>query len=472
MGDTITTALPVRANTVDSQDGQHHTPVKFGTALRDQFLFDPTYRNLNQGSFGTIPAFVQTKQRSYQAMAEAKPDPFILYTYFPLLDESRAAVAKLLSAPVETVVFVSNASIGVNTVLRNLVWSNDRADEILYFSTIYGGCGRTVDYIVESTYGYVSSRCIELQYPCSNASIIVSFHSAVQQSRKEGKRPRLCIFDVVSSQPGVRFPFAEMADACREEGIMSLVDGAQGIGMVDIDLSKLDPDFFVSNCHKWLHVPRGCAVFYVPERNQGLMRSTLPTSHGFVGTPASGEKGRAVPLGKHMRDMSPFVLNFGFLGTLDNSPYLCVRDAITWREEVLGGEERIRQYQIDLARKGGKRVAEILGTSVLENEEGTLTECAMVNVALPLGVEGFEETGEEGAKVLVVGDADEAFALTHWMKERYMEDYNTYLFTFVYRGRIWVRLSAQVFLDEEDFEWTGQMLKTLCEKVVKGEHKA
>jgi selenocysteine lyase/cysteine desulfurase len=55
-----------------------------------------------------------------------------------LLDVSRAAVAKLLNAPVETVVYVPNATNGVNTVLRNLVWNPDGKDEILYFNTIYG----------------------------------------------------------------------------------------------------------------------------------------------------------------------------------------------------------------------------------------------------------------------------------------------------------------------------------------------
>jgi selenocysteine lyase/cysteine desulfurase len=48
-----------------------------------------------------------------------------------LLDESRAAVAKILNAPVEGVVFVPNATTGVNTVLRNIVWN--KGDEILYF---------------------------------------------------------------------------------------------------------------------------------------------------------------------------------------------------------------------------------------------------------------------------------------------------------------------------------------------------
>ena len=70
-------------------------------------------------------------QREYQDQCESTPDPFIRYTYPKLLDESRAAVAKVINAPVDGVVFVPNATTGVNTVLRNIVWNE--GDEILYF---------------------------------------------------------------------------------------------------------------------------------------------------------------------------------------------------------------------------------------------------------------------------------------------------------------------------------------------------
>ena len=70
-------------------------------------------------------------QREYQDLCESTPDPFIRYTYPKLLDESRAAVAKVINAPVDGVVFVPNATTGVNTVLRNIVWNE--GDEILYF---------------------------------------------------------------------------------------------------------------------------------------------------------------------------------------------------------------------------------------------------------------------------------------------------------------------------------------------------
>ncbi|KAK3688805.1 pyridoxal phosphate-dependent transferase [Podospora appendiculata] len=445
--------LPVREMAPDGK-------AQFGKALYKEFLFGPTWRNLNHGSFGAIPRAIQAKLRGYQDQVEATPDSFIFYTYPNLLDESRAAVAQLLHVPTETVVFVNNATAGVNTVLHNLVWHADGRDEILYFDTIYGGCGKTIDYILEARSPRVSSRCIPLSYPCADATVLAAFESAVAASLASGKRPRLAFYDVVTSLPGVRFPFEAITAACKAHGILSLIDGAQGIGLVALDLGTLDPDFFVSNCHKWLHAPRGCAVFHVPVRNQHLIRTTLPTSHGFV--PTDDGKARFNPLPPSAK--SAFVNNFEFVGTTDNSPYLCVKDSIKWRDEVLGGEEAILAYQNALAREGGKRVAEILGTGVMDNEERTMTECAMVNVALPVAV---GDSGDEGPWPVVA--LEESGAATAWMLQTLIKDYETFIRVFVYRGRWWARLSAQVYLDEEDFEWAGQTLKELCARVVKGE---
>ncbi|KAK5653236.1 hypothetical protein OQA88_9135 [Cercophora sp. LCS_1] len=465
---TTTHDLPVRSKSTPEE-----TPVKsFGKdVLKTHFLFDPTYRNLNHGSFGTIPRAIQTKMRAYQDLAEARPDPFLRYDYGHLLDESRAAVAKLLNVSTETVVFVSNATVGVNTVLRNLVWNPDGKDEILYFDTIYGGCGKTIDYVVEASRGLVSSRAIKPVYPCEDDNIVQLFRAGVAASKAAGKRPRVCLFDVVSSLPGIRFPFELVAAACKEEGVLSLVDGAQGIGMVKLDLAAADPDFFVSNCHKWLHVPRGCAVFYVPLRNQALIRSTVPTSHGFVPL-ENGEKPRFNPLPPSAK--SAFVNAFEFVGTLDNAPYLCVKDSIEWREKVLGGEDRILAYQEGLARQGGARVAEILGTKIFENQGKTLARCAMVCVALPLAVEPGqwdEKPRDEDLEGLHVIPAAEVGKARQWILDTLIRDYKTFVALFDYRGRLWVRISAQVYLEMEDFEWAGKTLKEVCERVQKGDYK-
>jgi hypothetical protein len=76
---------------------------------------------------------IQKKQRELLDLCESAPDPFIRFTYFKEVQKSRAAIAKLLNCPADSVAFVPNATTGVNTVLRNLVWDSNGKDEILHF---------------------------------------------------------------------------------------------------------------------------------------------------------------------------------------------------------------------------------------------------------------------------------------------------------------------------------------------------
>ncbi len=201
----------------------------------------------SSGSFGTYPRAVRDVFRHYQDRSEARPDPYIRYDYPEILDKSRAAMAKFLNAPEDTVVFVPNATTGTNTVLRNLVF--EPGDKIIYFATVYGACERTVEYITETT--PAEAIRIEYTYPVSDEWMVTEFRNVVMKEQGLGNNVRIAIFDTVVSMPGVRMPFESLTAACKELGVLSCVDAAHGIGHVHIDLGKIDCDFFVSNCHKY-----------------------------------------------------------------------------------------------------------------------------------------------------------------------------------------------------------------------------
>ena len=381
-----------------------------------------------------------------------------------MIDNSREVVANLLKIPTNTIVLEQNATTAVNTILKNITWNDDCRDEIIYFNTIYGACGKTIDYLVDSLAGRVAAREVVIKYPCEDDEIVAAFKSAVDQSKSAGKRPKICMYDTVSSLPGVRFPFEDLTRECKEAGIFSLVDGSQGIGMIDLNLSELDPDFFLTNCHKWLHVPRGCAALYVPLRNQWIITTTTPTSHGYV---AKTNK-RFNPLPES--DKSNFVLNFEFTGTVDRSPYLCIPAAINWRRDVLGGEDRIMRYTQKLAKEGGKRAAQILGTEVLDNPSGSMSNCSMTNVALPIRLVAPPETnGPDQGNII---PSEDGVVAREWMNRKLISDYRTFVALFKYNDRIWARISAQVYLDIGDFEWAGRVLLELSGRVTRGEYKS
>jgi len=201
------------------------------------------------GSFGTYPVPVRDELHRIQALAEAAPDRFLRYTYPALLDAARAALAGLLAVPVGEVVMVQNATSGVNVVLRNLVYRP--GDVIIYFDTIYGSCEKTLESIRETTPDLTLCK-VDYELPCSFDVIVDGFRDVVRQVQSEGLTPKVAVFETIVAVPGVRFPFERLTAECTSAGILSCIDGAHGVGQIPLDLGQLQPDFLVSNCHKFV----------------------------------------------------------------------------------------------------------------------------------------------------------------------------------------------------------------------------
>lgn len=120
------------------------------------------------------------------------------------------------------------------------------------------------------------------------------------------------------------------------------------------------------------------------------------------------------------------------------------------------------RYCWDLAARGGKLVAEILGTEVMDNQEGTLTkECAMVTVRLPLKI----RQASDGAGRI---PPEQAPRVQAWLCETLVTRHGTFIAVVFYRNQWWARFSAQIYLELQDFEWGARVLKELCEEVANG----
>lgn len=422
------------------------TPIECGQEAAKHFAFDEGYINLNHGSspfpnnrgscsstdtgsYGTHPLEVRSVHRKYQDRAEARPDTFVRYELRThLLDEARQTIAHYVHASLETCVLVPNASTGIDTVLRNLTF--EPQDAVICFSTIYTAFMNTLDYLAERN--DFSIYKIEHDLSLSVDEICNEFERMLEKISKDGKKAKLAIFDTIISLPAVRMPFERLTEICRSHGVLSCIDGAHGVGQLHLNLSQLDPDFFVSNCHKWLFAPRACAVLYVPIRNQHLIRSTLPTGFNFVNKEKAARSNN-------------FVGNFAAVATSDDTPYLCISATLEWRKRITfgnkTGEEAIISYNKELARKGGQLVADILGTEVLDNRELTLGDCAMTNVRLPV-------SSEKCSKIV-------ADCLNRTINLRYNVAVNVYY----YAQALWVQLSAQIYLELQHFEAAGRVLR-------------
>lgn len=504
----------------------------FGHGMRAQFLFDSKWHNLNHGSFGTYPIPVRNAKRGYTKLTEACPDKFLRYQYIDLLDKSRERLAQLVHAPIDECVIVQNATSGINTVLRNLQYKEK--DVIIYFDTIYGAIEKTLVSVCETNpqltirkVGHGQSYAYTL--PMSHPEIASAFSQTISRLLYEGYNVKAAIFDTVVSIPGVRFPFERLVRMCKEYNILSIVDGAHSIGMIPLDLTNLDADFFTSNCHKWLYTPRGCALLHVPKRNQDLIRTTYPTSHGFVPADADAHSIRQVlPPSTNSR----FVNLFQFVASADNTPFYCIPAALNFRQNLCGGEEAIYEYIRENAQRGADMLAMLLGTEVMDDLDtgfglkamgsyegstgqeqvsrrwaGGLRDCAMANVVLPITILGADRNGSVRlgpggagsggglspghgrrtslglgpnspltAAPMSLGNIeaitikkDEVMTVVNWLQETLVSEFNTFVAIYEYHGQIYVRLSGQIYLELKDWEWLGGVLKGLCERVGTGE---
>ncbi|KAJ5434925.1 Aminotransferase class V/Cysteine desulfurase [Penicillium cf. griseofulvum] len=427
----------------------------FGKPMLKHWMFDPAYKNLNHGSFGAHPIPVKEAQRAFLDIADRRPDPYIRRYHAEYLEEARGAVAKFLTPS--------------GTILYNLAFQPDEV--LIYFEAVYGAVEKGVVSLQEHT--PFQFRKVSFQFPITENELERRFREVIRQTREEGLKVRASVFDAIVSNPGVRFPFELITAICREEGILSVIDAAHGVGNIHLDMAKLQPDFLVSNCHN-------CAVLYTPQRNQHLIRSTVPTSWGFIPGPESPKTLASVfndpnaPVTK-----TAFEQLFEFVATSDDSAYICVPAALKFRAEVCGGEDAIIAYIHRVANEGADAVAAALGTDVMQEpdlkpgQESRMRQCALTTVRLPIAVApAGKEPGSFDHTPLVVLSEEEAPGAFSWIQTQLLDNHNTFLPVFRHGPWLWTRLSGQTYLETSDFESIGVVLRDLCERVAKKEFKA
>ncbi|KAJ7919311.1 PLP-dependent transferase [Mycena leptocephala] len=407
------------------------TPPPFGHAMLEYFAFDPGYTNLNHGSYGSAPLPVLEACKVMDAEAESNPDRWMRFSYLPRLTNVRQRIAATIGAKTEECVMVPNASHGMSTVLRNIEWQKD--DIIVAFNTTYYSVARTARYISDTPPHPVVSE-LTLVFPTTPAKVVSQFRDHLRRlPRKTGQRV-VAIIDSIISNPGILLPWKEMVQVCKEEGVMSVIDAAHSIGQeLNLDLNKADPDFWISNCHKWLYAKRSCAVLYVPLRNQHLIKSSFPISAAYL-SPSS-------------RSGPNFVEQFEWTATIDFVPFLSVAAALDFRQWV-GGEEKINTYCRQIAVQGGKRLAEILGTTAMVLDPTSEMTLNMVNVHLPLPPIPQAAVMEKMKKKLIIDR--NIFAAIFFLKETGW----------------WTRCSAQIWTEVGDFEKLGSVLIEVCSEIV------
>lgn len=106
---------------------------------------------------------------------------------------------------------------------------------------------------------------------------------------------------------------------------------------------------------------------------------------------------------------------------------------------------------------------------MLENKSGKMDETCFANVALPLNFTRSEQEDRGNERRERTFSIEEADKIGAWINKTAVEEYDTYLQIAFHSSYLWVRLSAQVYLELSDFEWVGLKLASLCSRLRSGE---
>ncbi len=235
---------------------------------------------------------------------------------FAVRDRARAALAGVVSAPVEQVALTSSTTQGVGLVVAGVDWAP--GDEVVTTTEEHQGLLSPLD-VVARRYG-----------------VVVRAVPAGELEGAIGAGTRMVAVSHVLWTTGRVLDLAPLASACSAHDALLLVDGAQSGGAISVDAPSSGADFYAFSGQKWLLGPQGSGGLWVaPDRITGMwsaLSGYLNLEQGQVGS---------------------FKSTAGRLdgGTLDTVTLAGAAAAIEWVDGLPGG----RQGWIEQTRQNSER---------------------------------------------------------------------------------------------------------------------
>ena len=302
---------------------------------------------LNHGSFGKVPLEIIKYRNELADELESLSTIFFTRKSFDLIENSRTVLADFIGVPAKDLVFVKNATTGVNTVINSIPF--ERGDEIVTTGLIYSSCRNLLELMEEKKGIKVRTARIEL-FPKDSEEIYEKIVSEITE------KTRIIFIDHISSESALIMPVEKIAEYAKEKGIDVLVDGAHAPGMIPLEIEKLGVTYYTGNCHKWICAPKGSAFLYVRPEKQDELTPRIISNHFRKGTTANER----------------FHNSFDWQGTMDYISYACVGKAIELIEISFdGGWPEVMKRNHELVIKGRNIISEKLGLSEWTPDELT-----------------------------------------------------------------------------------------------------
>lgn len=248
-------------------------------AARKRFLFPTSVTYCNTGTLGAIPRDVMdVVVKGLQQLEHELPDwPYFQADGEPLtgyqqLKEFRAEAGAFINASAEEIAFTQNATMGMSFIANGIDLA--AGDEVVSTNQEHsGGIGGWK--LRAKRHGVIVKELPLLDaLDKGPEKVVAMFAEAITP------RTKVVVFSHITSGRGIVMPAKELCALARRHGALSVVDGAQAVGQIRVDVKDLGCDAYVASPHKWLLAPKGTGILYIKRDVQPRIWNTL-ASGGF-----------------------------------------------------------------------------------------------------------------------------------------------------------------------------------------------
>jgi selenocysteine lyase/cysteine desulfurase len=255
--------------------------------VRKQFPLKEGQTYFNNGTMGPTPGYVLDKMINHMMYYNTEAatidykdgsGPELLSGYFPYV-ELREKLGKIINCDYKEISITQNATIGMNLVGNGL--NLKAVDELINTNQEHGG-GFGVWQLMAKRHGCIYKQAIMPEPANDPQEIVDAIFKQVTSKTKVIAVPHII------SGFGTVMPVKQICAEAKRRGIFTVLDGAQCVGHVKVDVKAIGCDAYYSSLHKWLLAPPGSGLLYINKDVVGNIWSTLASynwdnqyDHGF-----------------------------------------------------------------------------------------------------------------------------------------------------------------------------------------------
>ena len=227
-----------------------------GLAGPDDFAFAPGLIYLQTGSLGPTPRPVRERTMAFWSELDTDPAGLGYGDHEHAMDGVRAKAAAFLGCKTEELVLTRCTTEGMNWVATGMTWSP--GDRVLTTDQEHPGGRVCWDYVARR-HG-VAIDVVSIPPGENDPEAVID-----RFMKQMTPRTRVLSFSHLLTSTGFRMPVAELSALARARGCLSVVDGAQAVGAVAVNVKALGCHVYATSGHKWLLAPKGTGLLYLSE---------------------------------------------------------------------------------------------------------------------------------------------------------------------------------------------------------------